>query len=52
MATIHDMVSPSLFNPFAGVSVIGITEHVPLIISGNNDLQKFNWLRTMMTILS
>jgi len=40
MATIHDMVSPSLFNPFAGVSVIGITEHVPLIISGNNDLQK------------
>lgn len=38
MATIHDAVSPSLFNPFAGVSVIGITEHVPLIITGNNDL--------------
>ena len=39
MATIHDAVSPSLFNPFAGVSVIGITEHVPLIISGNGDLE-------------
>lgn len=39
MATIHDAVSPSLFNPFAGVSVIGITEHVPLIISGNSDLE-------------
>jgi len=41
MATIHDAVSPSLFNPFAGVSVIGITEHVPLIISGNDDLGSF-----------
>ena len=40
MATIHDAVSPSLFNPFAGVSVIGITEHVPLIISNNDDLPK------------
>ena len=39
MATIHDAVSPSLFNPFAGVSVIGITEHVPLIITGNDDLK-------------
>jgi len=38
MVTVHDAVSPSLFNPWAGVSVIGITEHVPLIISGNNDL--------------
>ena len=38
MAIAHSVVSPSLFNPFNGVDVTGITEHVPLVISGNSDL--------------
>lgn len=38
MAILHSGVSPSLFNPFNGVDVTGITERVPLILYGNSDL--------------
>ena len=42
MAVSHSIVSPSLFNPFNGVDVTGITEHVPLVITGNKDLGSFS----------
>jgi len=34
----HSIVAPSLFNPYYGVSITGITEHVPLMLHGNSDL--------------
>ena len=34
----HSIVAPSLFNPYYGVSVTGIVDHVPLMLYGNNDL--------------
>lgn len=42
MIMAHSVVSPSLFNPFNGVDVTGITEHVPLLITGNKDLKSFS----------
>lgn len=34
----HSIVAPSLFNPYYGVSVTGIVDHVPLMLYGNSDL--------------
>ena len=34
----HSIVAPSLFNPYYGVSVTGIVDHVPLMLHGNSDL--------------
>ena len=38
MAVAQSIVAPSLFNPYNGVSVLGITEHVPLMLHGNSDI--------------
>ena len=40
MSVLHTAAAPSLFNPFNGVDVIGITEYVPLIAGNNKDINK------------
>ena len=46
MAMTHAMVSPSLFNPYVGINVTGLTENVPLVNNRTNNVSNEKTIET------